>query len=232
MADILTLHGTSPQPGGLPPLPPATGGTALAEAPPRVRRRHTVERVALTRPRTLAIRHVSGHRLVALLEIVSPGNKDRGDHLDAFTVKAASALEHGIHLLVVEVFPPGPRDPQGIHEVILRVLEPTGARYELPANEPLTLASYVASTKIEVYLEHVARGHPLPEMPLFLLPDRYIPVPLEATYMAAYRGTPEYWRRVLEGSGLYSGSSPAASFSDTAHLAPGRRGAGLAASRV
>ncbi len=36
-------------------------------------------------------------------------------------------------------------------------------------------------------------------MPLFLNPDRYVNVPLEATYLAAYRGMPAFWREVLEG---------------------------------
>ena len=63
------------------PLPPITGGITVAEAPPRTRRKQVIEPVALARRRSLAIRHVSGHRLVALLEIVSPANKDRADHM-------------------------------------------------------------------------------------------------------------------------------------------------------
>jgi len=47
--------------------------------------------------------------------------------------------------------------------------------------EPLTLAGYAAGPQVEVYLEHVAVGAALPEMPLFPRPDRYIYVPLEAT---------------------------------------------------
>jgi hypothetical protein len=39
---------------------------------------------------------------------------------------------------------------------------------------------------------------PLPEMPLFLHSDRYINVPLEPTYEAAYGGMPAFWRDVLE----------------------------------
>jgi len=50
-----------------------------------------------------------------------------------------------------------------------------------------------------VYLEHFAVGTALPEMPLFLRPDRYINVPLEPTYQAAYRGMPAFWKDVLEG---------------------------------
>lgn len=37
------------------------------------------------------------------------------------------------------------------------------------------------------------------EMPLFVRPDRYVNVPLEPTYQAAYRGMPAFWRAVLEG---------------------------------
>src|SRR5581483_2311790 len=72
IADVLTLH-VSPArqtPEQL-PLPPATGGIAVAEAPPRVRRKQTVDPAELTRRRTLAIRHVSGHRLVSMIEILS-----------------------------------------------------------------------------------------------------------------------------------------------------------------
>src|SRR5881397_1744280 len=77
IADVLMLH-ASPPPRTAPlPLPPATGGVAVAEAPPKVRRKRVVDPAALARRRTLAIRHVSGHRLIALLEIVSSANKDR-----------------------------------------------------------------------------------------------------------------------------------------------------------
>lgn len=68
-----------------------------------------------------------------------------------------------------------------------------------PADEPLTLASYAAGRQVEVYVEHLAVGAALPEMPLFLRPDRYVNVPLEATYQEAYRGMPGFWRDVLEG---------------------------------
>jgi hypothetical protein len=36
-------------------------------------------------------------------------------------------------------------------------------------------------------------------MALFLRPDRYVDVPLEATYQEAYTGMPSFWRDVLEG---------------------------------
>jgi hypothetical protein len=164
-----------------------------------VRRQETLAGTYLTRRRTLAIRHVTGHRLIALLEIVSPGNKDRQLNITAFADKAVSALEAGINLLIVDLFPPGPRDPHGIHGVIASSLCDSEVDYDLPASEPLTLAAYTAGPKIETYLEHLAVGAILPDMPLFLRSDRYVNVPLEETYQSAYRGMPALWRDVLEG---------------------------------
>ena len=48
-------------------------------------------------------------------------------------------------------------------------------------------------------IEQLAVGDPLPDMPLFLTADHYIPLPLAATYDLAYNGMPEFWREVLEG---------------------------------
>lgn len=198
IADVLTLH-ASPVTSEPMPWPPATGGTAVAEAPPRVRRKHRVEQTTMARRRTLAIRHVSGHRLIALVEIVSPANKDRARHIEEFATKVVSALDAGVHVLLVDLFPPASHDPYGMHGVILQRLEQSDEPYDLPADEPLTLASYAAGEGVDMFVEHVAVGAPLPEMALFLRPDRYIEVPLEQTYQAAYQGMPAFWRDVLEG---------------------------------
>ena len=202
VADVLTLHANPEEPRPLPPLPPEAeiGGTAVAEAPPRVRRRQRVEQISLERRRTLAIRHVSGHRLIAVLEIVSPANKDRARHAADFAMKAVDSLTTGVHVLMVDLFPPGPHDPQGMHGLIQQRLEQSDVPYDLPNNEPLTLASYEAAPPwVEMYIEHLKPGDPLPDMPLFLRRDHYVNVPLESTYQAAYRGMPAFWRDVLEG---------------------------------
>jgi hypothetical protein len=68
----------------------------------------------------------------------------------------------------------------------------------LPADEPLTLASYNAGPPVEAYLNHLKVGRPLPEMPLFLSDNRYVNVPLEPTYQATFRGEPIFWREILE----------------------------------
>ena len=198
IADVLTLH-VSPDSSEPLPLSPATRGIAVAEAPPRVRRKRTIELAALSRRRSLAIRHVSGHRLIALVEIVSPANKDRASHVEQFAAKAVDALDAGVHLLLVDLFPPGPHDPQGIHGILHDRLQEPDEPYDLPAGEPLTLAGYAAGPQVDVYLEHLAVAAALPDMPLFLRPDTYVPVPLELTYQAAYQGMPAFWRAVLEG---------------------------------
>ena len=196
--DVLTLHASSP--GGelhFRPLP-GSGGTLVAESPPRTRRTMAITPSRATRRRSLAIRHVTEHRLIALIEILSPSNKDRRASVDDFAQKIVSALDCKVHVLIVDLFPPGRNDPNGMHDEIWRRVGDEVEPYNLPAGEPLTLASYAASEGVEAYIDHVAVGSPLRDMPLFLTPDRYVNVPLEATYQMAYPGTPKFWRDVLE----------------------------------
>jgi len=61
--------------------------------------------------RIVAIRHVSRHRLVAVIELVSPGNKDSNSKYRSFVKKTRTLLEHKIHLLVVDPFPPTAKHP-------------------------------------------------------------------------------------------------------------------------
>ncbi|MGH7226063.1 MAG: DUF4058 family protein, partial [Gemmataceae bacterium] len=103
IADVLTLHASEPPPEPMPP-PPDTGGLLVAEAPPKARRKMTIEQEMPTLRRSLAIRHISGHRLVAVLEIVSPANKDRPQSVDDFAGKIVSALRFGGHVMVVDLF--------------------------------------------------------------------------------------------------------------------------------
>lgn len=192
ITDVLTLHTAGRRSSARVP----TGGLAVADAPPKVRHTLSLSNGARSRRKTLTIRHVSGHRIVALLEMVSPANKDRRQHVDEFVSKLVDALAQGIHLLLVDLFPPGPRDARGMHGALWKRLGDKPR--PVPTNEPLTLSSYVADERVKVYVEHVAVGKPLPKMPLFLDVDYYINVPLEATYQATWRGTPEPWRAILQ----------------------------------
>src|SRR5262249_35086165 len=60
------------------------------------------------RARHIAIRHSSGDHIVALIEVVSPGNKASRYAFQTFVDKAVAALSQGYHLLLIDLFPPGP----------------------------------------------------------------------------------------------------------------------------
>ena len=143
----------------------------------------------------VTVRHPDG-AVVAIVEIVSPGNKDGRHALDAFTRKAVEFLLAGVHLLIVDLFPPGRRDPQGIHKAIWDRLcdEP----FTPPPDKPLTLAAYAAGTETVAYVESVAVGDSLPDMPIFLTAEHYVSCPLETTYQTAWGQVPAPLRPPLE----------------------------------
>lgn len=191
IADLLTLHAPAPDP----PSPP-DGGLLLAEAPPKVRRKLTGAGSLRRLRRTLAIRHVSGHRLVALVEIVSPANKDRAEHVQEFVAKAIAAVEQGIHLLLIDPFKPGTHDPNGMHAAVWEHFD--DQPFQPPGDEPITLAAYNAASAPDAYVEHLTLHDPLPVMPLVLAWNRYVQVNLEASYQAAFQGFATFWREVVE----------------------------------
>jgi len=55
------------------------------------------------------------------------------------------------------------------------------------------------------YVEFVAVGDPLPDMPLFLKPEFYVLAPLEATYQTTWNGFPAALKGLLEAP---TGESP------------------------
>ena len=173
------------------------GMTAVEEKPPEVEFVAETEMDAYAlKQRTLVIRHSSDDRIIALIEIVSPGNKSTRHALRSFVEKAAAALYRGYHLLIADLHPPGKRDPQGIHGAIWG--EISDESYTAPPNKPLTLAAYSAGEIKKAYVQPLAVGEELSDMPLFLEPEEYVNVPLEKTYQGAWRGVPERWRTVLE----------------------------------
>ena len=148
-----------------------------------------------TKAKSVVIRHRSKHRVIAIMEIVSPGNKNDRHGIRSFVEKAVTALRGGIHLLIVDLFPPGPRDPQGIHKAIWDDLIDND--FALPEDKPLTVVAYSADKFPESFVEPFAVGEILPEMPLFLTPDVYVPISLDATYLSAWKFFPSHWREVL-----------------------------------
>ena len=196
VSDVLTL--TSPEwtntrtdsTGAAAPA----GALALADAPPDVSLRVGLneEDTYRLRRRTISLRQEPDNRVVAMIEIVSSGNKESVKHLESFVNKSVEALKNGIHLLIVDLFLPNAINPSGIHGAIW------DDTFEQPADRPLTLASYNADIEEpETFIEPIRVEQPLPDMPVFLDANWYVNVPLEATYEAAWLGLPEPYRKIL-----------------------------------
>jgi hypothetical protein len=165
------------------------GGLAVATAPPKTRFvLQTDEDVYAAKADRIAIHHPLGD-VVAVIEIVSPGNKASRTAIRSLVDKAVEFLRGGVHLLIVDLFPPSPRDLEGLHPLIWNEFreEP----FELPADKRLTLASYTAGHAKTAYIEPVAVGDELPDMPVFLTVQHYVPVPLAATYATTWNVCPQ-----------------------------------------
>jgi Protein of unknown function (DUF4058) len=146
----------------------------------------------------ITIRHRHGD-VVAVIEIVSPGNKSSAVALRAFVRKSADLIGAGVHLLAVDPFPPGKHDPAGIHTAIWDEIGSAEGEDDVPpADEPLTLAAYDAGPEKVAYVEFVAVGDELPDMPIFLRPGEYVKVPLEATYGASWEVFPGAVKNLLQ----------------------------------
>ncbi len=207
--DVLTLKASgAPEPDDDATQPPVTrpsghdggdvaagGGVLVAE--PRVRITDETDLEFYRRKQNVvAVRHVSGDHLVAIVEIVSKGNKSGRKAFEDFVRMAAELLNHRVHLLILDLQPTTPRDPQGIHGALW--YEVAGQEYVRPIDKPSTLAAYESGAGVRAFIEPVRVGETLIDMPLFLDPGRYVAVPLEETYRAAFDSVPRRWRTVLE----------------------------------
>lgn len=195
--DVVTL--STPDAAGT-AAPVGTGGVA-AEVPPRTT-------IAATEPgkkrkvvgrRRVAIKHVRDRELVAVIEIVSPSNKAKEPEFADLIGKSAQLLRQGVHVLLIDPFPTTARDPNGVHAAVWKEL--TGKPFALPEGKPLTLASYAArgDNTFSAFVEPVAVGDRLPDMPLFLTSRLHVPAPLEETYESAWHGFPPPLRVMLAG---------------------------------
>lgn len=202
--DLLALEVGAPGPDGAnghatPAEAPPPGLTSVAVAPPPVRFTAAASSDPYTRLRKTVVIRRGEDRVVARLELVSPGNKAARNPFREFVGKVTAAIGHGLHVLVLDPFPPGPRDPNGVHAAVWAGFgdEP----YSPPADKPLTFAAYDAGPATRAYVEPVAVGDRLPRMPLFLAPGWYVRVPLEESYTAALAGVPRRTRERLGVAG-------------------------------
>jgi hypothetical protein len=187
--DVVTLQARTPSGD--------TGGVAIAPAPaPTARVIRKFERIDYAkRADRVVIRHGRG-RVVAIIEIVSPGNKSSRNAIRSFVEKAADILNQGVHLVVVDLFPPTPRDPQGIHKAIWDEFD--DEPFDFLPDKPLTVASYIGGDSPTAYVESVGVGDRLPAIPLFLTEFHHVPCPLDATYEQTWAVFPALLKELVE----------------------------------
>lgn len=189
--DVVTLHRIEPKSNQ------ARNSTLVAETP--VRPKTSLVMVAdedpyIRKANHIAVRHELGH-VLAIIELVSPGNKNSMHAIRSLTDKLVQLLFDGVNLLVIDPLPPGPRDPQGLHGLIWSEL--SDQPFQLPADGCRTVVSYQAAPTKTAWLELMAIGAPLPTMPLFLQQDYYVNLPLEASYSETWSVLPAELRRLV-----------------------------------
>ncbi len=195
IADVLTLHASPTR--GPRPIPLSGPGTAVLDTPPKLAGHRSAKRIPKERqkPKHVAIRHTSGHRIVALLELVSPANKDRRLSVVRFAEKVQAAVLGGVHVVVIDLFPPTRSAPHGLPSRAWQRFDRSPV--VPPPGRLLSLGSFVAKPKPEGFFEVAAVGDELPPFPLYLTDTHYIHLPLADTYAATFAASAPYLRDLL-----------------------------------
>ncbi len=126
-----------------------------------------------------------GQELVAAVEVVGPGNKDRPETRRDFAAKCASYLQAGIGLAIVDVVT---SRLANLHDELMRLLD-HDASARFPAATPIYASAYRparrgTSDQIDVWLTPLGVGESLPTMPLALRGGATVRLELETTYAA------------------------------------------------
>ena len=184
--DVATYERASALPATLP------DGPATATLPPRVwtppAPMHTMPAVF---PESFEVRVFSttgGLTLVAAIELISPGNKDRAAERRAFAAKCASYLYRGISLIIIDIVT---KRRANLHNETMRLME-AAADLELPGDMHLYAVAYRPVLRqdrqeIDLWTAPITVGQPLPTMPLRLTGDLFVPVDFESSYQETCR---------------------------------------------
>jgi hypothetical protein len=163
------------------------GGTAVAWAPAQPTL--LLDSDAPTPPeyevRVYDERH--GRRLVAAVEIVSPGNKDRSEHHDAFVSRCHALLQQDVCLAIVDVVTDRPAN------LYAELAERIGAAPPAVTGSPVYAVSCRGLNargrcRVEEWEHELKVGSPLPTLPLWLTDRLSVPLEFEATYEDTCRG--------------------------------------------
>jgi hypothetical protein len=182
--DVATFH----EEGGAPVAPGPGDGDAgrvatAVWAPPRPTLTLTTDLPAQEVNEVRVYDEKSGRRLVAAVEIVSPANKDRPEHRQAFVSKCLGLLQELVSLVVVDVVTTRGANLYGELLEAIGQSDPTLGR----AN-PSPYVAACRSTKpqkqwlLETWASLLAIGRPLPTMPLWVAGDLAVPLELEESY--------------------------------------------------
>jgi hypothetical protein len=128
----------------------------------------------------------TGPKLVAAIELISPGNKDRASERRAFAVKCASYLYQGISVIIVDIVT---NRRANLHNEILELMNGADS-LRLSSESSLYAVAYRPLRRgkediIDVWRSPLALGRALPTLPLGLRADLAIPVDFEGTYAEA-----------------------------------------------
>ena len=177
------------------PLGGENGGVATMSPPQTQIVRRTTKDFYADRANRIVVRHHLG-RMIAVVEIVSPGNKSSRYAVREFVEKTVDFLRSGVHVLVIDLLAPTVRDPAGIHKLIWDEID--DEEFTLPPRKDRVLVSYETGSDRAAFIELVGVGDRLPEMPLFLSNYEHVQVPLETAYQATWDSLPEEVRRAVE----------------------------------
>lgn len=131
----------------------------------------------------------TGTHLVAAIELISPGNKDRAEARSGFAGKCVSYLQKGIGLLIVDVVTDRFAN---LHNELIDLLGQDES-YHLPEESKLYAVAYRPvrrdpdGDQIDLWIETLKVGRSLPTMPLALRGACVVPVDLEAAYSEVTR---------------------------------------------
>jgi hypothetical protein len=140
-------------------------------------------------PETFEVRILSteaGPKLVAAIELVSPGNKDRPLARRAFAMKCAGYLVQGISVIIVDIVT---SRRANLHQELCQLLDAADAS-AFSSDSSLYAIAYRPIRRsdhdeIDIWQHPLAHGRALPTLPLGLRGDLAIPVDFEATYNEA-----------------------------------------------
>ncbi|HWE03358.1 MAG TPA: DUF4058 family protein [Tepidisphaeraceae bacterium] len=128
-----------------------------------------------------------GPTLVAAVELVSPGNKDRQEYRRAFAPKCSNYLQQGIGLVIVDIVTDRRAN---LHYELVNLLG-VGGEFMLPADDLYAVAYRPIRRphveQIDIWRAPLTIGDRLPLLPLALDKQVCVPLDLETTYRQACR---------------------------------------------